>query len=86
MPDFSMTPDFSKMSIKEKVAYFKGKQLELVEKENAYKKANDLNQAELQVAFGLTHGKPVSVVDLISIVGELVGEAINPGDLRLEDK
>ena len=80
MPNMTDTPTFNDMTIIEKIKYFKGKQTELVELEQKMKQATQLNQAELQLAFGLTPGKPVSIVDLVTIVAEVVGEKITAND------
>ena len=37
-----------------------------------FQEKTETNKAELQLAFGLTPGKPLSVVDLLSNVSELV--------------
>jgi len=86
MPDLRNTPTFQNMNVVEKVTYFGDRQKELVELEKNLIQASEINKAELQMAFGLTPGKPVSIVDLISIVAELVGAVKKPSDLVLGNK
>jgi hypothetical protein len=86
MPNLNDTPNFKEMTVAEKVKYFKDKQEELVAAEANLQTLSNLNKAELQMAFGLTPGKPVSIVDLVHIVADLVGEVAGPGALANKEE
>lgn len=65
------------MTFSEKVKYFAKREKELVDLEMQFGKEKQLNQAELQLAFGIQPNQPLSVATLLGMICDCVNEGVS---------